>query len=48
MIIKDRGAIHQTGSKIKMATLIGIDNIAAVSNDNCCGDKCLVESIVRC
>ena len=45
MMIKDRGATHHIGSKIKMATLIGIDNIAAVSNDNCCGDKCLVESM---
>ena len=45
MITNDSGAIHQTGSKIKMATLIGIDKIAAVKSDNCCGDKCLVESI---
>ena len=45
MITNDNGAIHHTGSKIKMAKLIGIDNIPAVSNDNCCGDKCLVESI---
>ena len=45
IITKDSGATHQTGSKIKMAKLMGIDKMAAVSNDNCCGDKCLVEGI---
>lgn len=45
MMINDKGATHQTGSKIKIAMLMGIDNIAAVRSDNCCGDKCLVEGM---
>lgn len=42
---KDSGAIHHAGSKIKIARLMGIDKMADVSKDNCCGDKCLVESM---
>ena len=45
MMINDNGAIHHTGSKTKIARLIGTDKKADVRRDSCCGDKCLVESM---
>jgi hypothetical protein len=39
------GKIYQIGLKINKPILIGTESITAVSADNCCGDKFLVESM---
>ena len=39
MTTNDNKAIHQTGLKIKIPSVIGIDKPSAVNADNCCGEK---------